>query len=112
MILVALDCDGTLDLNGGPIPVSKLYEINVPPYIQIVVVSESAFCTQLPFPRFVNDTIRPRHVTRLENLLAASLRYPSLLNMYISDNIGDNDIAKNAGFIYCHPNDFNTPLKF
>lgn len=105
IILIALDCDGTLDSSDGPIPVSKLYELNTPPYIQIVVVSASPFCSRLSFPRFVSEN------TRLENLLAASLRYPALLNIYISDNPGDNITAKNAGFIYIHPKDFNLPIR-
>jgi hypothetical protein len=110
--LIAFDCDGTIDCSDGPIPASRLYEINIPPYIQIVIVSESDFCSQLPFPRFVNDNrLRPRSVTRLENLLAAALRYPSLLNIYVSDNAGDDIIAKNAGFSYVHPKDFHFPLK-
>lgn len=106
-ILIALDCDGTLDVGSpmGPILVSRLYEINTPPYIQIVMVSASPFCAQLRFPRFVSEN------TRLENLLAAAIRYPSLLNIYVSDNPGDNINAKNAGFVYCHPENFNLPLR-
>lgn len=112
MILIAFDCDETISVSNGPILVERLYEINIPPYIQIALVSESNFCSQLPFPRFVNDNrLRPRSVTRLENLLAAALRYPSLLNMYVSDNAGDDEIAKNAGFVYCHPKNFHFPLK-
>jgi hypothetical protein len=107
MILIALDCDGSLDIGSpvGPVPVSKLYELNIPPYIQIVVVSASHFCVQLPFPRFVSEN------TRLENLLAAAIRYPSILNIYVSDNPGDNINAKMAGFSYIHPKDFNLPIK-
>lgn len=83
-VLIAFDCDGTVDCSGGPIPVSRLYDINIPPYIQVVMVSESPFCSQLQFPRFINDNrLRPRSVTRLENLLAAASRYPSLLNIYV-----------------------------
>lgn len=112
MILIAFDCDETMDISSGTVDTLKLSEISIPPYIQIVIVSESHICSQLPFPRFVNDNrLRPRSVTRLENLLSAALRYPSLLNIYVSDNDGDNIIAKNAGFVYCHPKDFHFPLK-
>ncbi len=104
-VLVALDCDGTLDSSDGPIPISRLYEINAPPYIQIVIVSASPFCARLPFPRFVSEN------TRLENLLAAAIRYPSLLNLYISDNTGDDIIARMAGYSYIHPKDFNFSIK-
>ncbi len=111
-ILIALDCDETLDSSNGTISVAQLLEINTPPYIQIVVVSESPFCSHLPFPKFLNNNrLRPRHITRLENLLRAALTYPSLLNMYISDNVGDDAIAKDAGFVYVHPKDFNFPIK-
>jgi len=103
-ILVAFDCDGTLDTSDGPIPVSRLYDLNSPPYIQVVIVSASPFCARLPFPRFVSEN------TRLENLLAAAIRYPSLLNIYVSDNPGDNMTAKNAGFCYIHPKDFSFSL--
>jgi hypothetical protein len=104
-VLIALDCDGTLDSSDGPISVSRLYEMNIPPYIQLAIVSASPFCARLPFPRFVSEN------TRLENLLAAAIRYPSLLNIYVSDNPGDDITAKNAGFVYVHPNDFNFPIK-
>jgi hypothetical protein len=111
-VLIALDCDETLSVSNGSIPVSRLNEINIPPYIQVVIVSESSFCSQLPFPRFVNNNrLRPRHITRLENLLEATLRYPSLLNIYVSDNFGDDDIAKKAGFAYINPKDFRFPIK-
>ena len=106
-ILIVLDCDGTIDIGSpaGPIPVSRLYELNKPPYIQIVMVSASPFCSMLPFPRSVSEN------TRLENLLAAAIYYQSMLNIYVSDNPGDEINAKNAGFVYVHPNDFNLPLK-
>lgn len=112
MILIAFDCDETINVSNGPIPLERLYEINIPPYIQVVIVSESTFCSQLPFPKFLNDArLRPRAVTRLENLLAAALRYPSLINIYVSDNYGDDIIAKNAGFSYVHPKDFHFPFQ-
>ena len=104
-VLIGFDCDGTLDSSDGPIPVSRLHEINIPPYIQVVIVSASPFCAILPFPRFVSEN------TRLENLLAAAIAYPSILNLYVSDNIGDEMTAKMAGFVYCHPKDFNLPLR-
>lgn len=105
MILIAFDCDGTIDSSDGPIPISRLYDINIPPYIQVVMVSASPFCSRLPFPRFVSEN------TRLENLLAAAIRYPSTLNIYVSDNTGDDINARMAGFVYVHPKDFNLPLK-
>lgn len=105
MILIAFDCDGTIDASDGPIPVSKLYDLNIPPYIQIVVVSASPFCARLPFPRFVSEN------TRLENLLAAAIHYPSTINIYVSDNPGDDINAKMAGYVYIHPKDFNLPIK-
>ena len=104
-VLIVFDCDQTLDLSGGPIKVSTLYEINVPPYIQVAIVSPSPFCVQLPFPRFANGD------TRLENLLAAALTYPSLINIYVSDNRGDDINSKMAGFSYIHPKDFHFPIK-
>lgn len=105
-VLIAFDCDGTLDTSDGPIPVSRLHELNIPPYIQIVIVSASPFCARLPFPRFVSEN------TRLENLLDASLKYPSLLNIYVSDNPGDDITARTAGFVYVNPKDFNIPLGY
>ena len=104
-VLIAFDCDGTLDSSDGPIPVSRLNEINIPPYIQIVIVSASPFCSRLPFPRFISEN------TRLENLLAAAIRYPSTLNLYISDNTGDDIISEHAGFVYLHPKNFRFPIR-
>jgi len=98
--LIAFDCDLTLDTSQGPVKVERLYELNRPPYIQIVIVSASPFCSQLKFPRYVSEN------TRLENLMAASQANPALLNMYVSDNPGDDITARNAGFTYCHPKDF------
>lgn len=111
-VLIAFDCDETVSISNGPIDILRLSEIDIPPYIQVVIVSESTFCSQLPFPKFLNDNrFRPRSVTRLENLLAAAIRYPSLLNIYVSDNAGDDEIAKNAGFVYVHPKHFHFPIK-
>ena len=106
-LLIALDCDGTINIGSpqGPISLSELYGLNSPPYIQVVVVSASPFCATLPFPRFVSEN------TRLENLLAAAIRYPSTLNIYISDNPGDDINARMAGYVYVHPKDFNFPIK-
>lgn len=103
-ILIAFDCDLTLDVSQGQVPVSRLHELNNPPYVQVVIVSASPFCARLPFPRFVSEN------TRLENLLAAAIRYPSSLNIYVSDNPGDDVNSKMAGFVYVHPKDFNLPL--
>jgi hypothetical protein len=111
-VLIAFDCDETLNISNGIIDILTLNNINIPPYIQVVIVSESSFCSQLPFPKIINDNIlRPRHITRFENLLTAALRYPSLLNIYVSDNDGDDKIAENAGFVYVHPKDFHFPIK-
>jgi len=107
MILIAFDCDGTIDIANpeGPIPVSRLYELNSHPYIQVAIVSASPFCARLPFPRFVSEN------TRLENLLAAAIAYPSILNLYVSDNTGDDIISEYAGFTYIHPKNFRFPIR-
>lgn len=100
IVLIAFDCDGTIDSSDGPIPISRLHELNRPPYIQVAIVSASPFCARLPFPRYVSEN------TRFENLLAASKANPAILNIYVSDNPSDDINAKNAGFAYIHPKDF------
>lgn len=100
IVLIAFDCDLTLDTSQGPVKVERLHELNKPPYIQVVIVSASPFCARLPFPRYVSEN------TRFENLLAASKANPAILNIYVSDNPGDDIVAKNAGFAYIHPKDF------
>ena len=100
IVLIAFDCDLTLDTSQGPVKVERLHELNKPPYTQVVIVSASPFCARLPFPRYVSEN------TRLENLLVASRANPALLNIYVSDNTGDDITARNAGFAYIHPKDF------
>lgn len=100
VILIAFDCDLTIDKSQGPVKVTRLYELHKPPYIEVVIVSASPFCAQLPFSRYVSEN------TRLENLIAASKANPALLNIYVSDNTGDDIVARNAKFAYIHPKDF------
>ena len=96
MVLVALDCDGTLDCSGGPIPVERVLGLDA----IVVVVSPSGACASLPFPKFVDGQ------TRGENLRKAKQAYNQKLNIYVSDNPGDDQVAAQEGFTYIHPKDF------
>lgn len=99
-VLVAFDCDKTLEIAGGTVPLSRLQELNIPPHIRVVIVSPSPNC-KLPYPKFIHGD------SRLENLLMAANAYPSTLYIYVSDNPGDDENARIAGYAYIHPKDFN-----
>ncbi len=113
-VLVCFDCDGTIfttDRFGPDVPISQrpiplqrvaaLEEAGA----QIVIVSPSDACEKLPYPRILaapGDTIPDR----LDALREAVRRYPADLCLYVSDNNGDDGIAREAGFCYVHPDNF------
>ena len=48
---------------------------------------------------------KPIPLSRLEELEAAQC-YPSDFYIYLSDNVGDDDVSRQAGFSYIHPDNF------
>lgn len=107
-MLMCLDCDGTLftteslippvRVSQKPIPLSRL-EALAAAGVQLVLVSPSSACDGLPYPRIT-------HPDRAQALLAAAARYPSDLYVYLSDNVGDDAVSRQAGFSYIHPDNF------
>ena len=99
-ILICLDCDGTLytteslippvQVTQKPIPLSRLDELEAAG-AQLVVVSPSSACDHLPYPRIT-------HVDRAQALILAAERYPADFYMYLSDNVGDDEVSQQAGF--------------
>lgn len=107
-ILICLDCDGTLfttislippvKVAQTPIPLSRLEALEAVG-VQFVLVSPSSACDGLPYPRIT-------HPDRSTALREAAERYPSDLYIYLSDNVGDDDVSQKAGFSYIHPDNF------
>jgi hypothetical protein len=107
-ILICLDCDGTLftteslippvRVSQKPIPLSRLDELAAAG-AQLVIVSPSSACDGLPYPRIT----RP---DRAQALREAAARYPSDLYVYLSDNVDDDVVSRQAGFAYIHPDNF------
>ncbi len=107
-ILLCLDCDGTLYTTVSlippvrvaqkPIPLSRLEELEAAG-VQLVLVSPSSACDDLPYPRIT-------HPDRAQALRQAAERYPSDFYIYLSDNVGDDDVSRQAGFSYIHPDNF------
>ncbi len=107
-ILICLDCDGTLyttvslippvKVAQKPIPLSRLEALEAAG-VQFVLVSPSSACDGLPYPRITNPD-------RSKALIEAAERYPSDYYIYLSDNVGDDEVSKQAGFSYIHPDNF------
>jgi len=107
-ILICLDCDGTLFTTVSlippvrvaqtPVPLSRLNELEAAG-VQFVLVSPSSACDGLPYPRITNPD-------RSKALLEAAERYPSNFYIYLSDNVGDDEVSQKAGFSYIHPDNF------
>ncbi len=106
--LLCLDCDGTLytevslippvKVDQAPIPLSRLDELEAAG-IQLVLVSPSSACDHLPYPRIT-------HPDRAQALRNAAEQYPADFYIYLSDNVGDDDVSRQAGFSYIHPDNF------
>ncbi len=107
-VLICLDCDGTLYTTVSLIPPVKVAQAPVPlsrldaleaAGVQFVLVSPSSACDGLPYPRITNPD-------RSKALLEAAERYPADFYIYLSDNVGDDEVAQKAGFSYIHPDHF------
>ena len=97
MVLIAFDVDGTLDCSQGPVSVERLRYLSTEG-IRIVIVSPSR-----NRPQGFEESIQGN---RFENLKAIPNQEGLLFKLYISDNHGDDEVAKAAGFSFCHPWDF------
>lgn len=113
-VLVCFDCDGTIfttdhfgpgaPVSQRPVPLRRLAALAAAG-AQIVIVSPSDACEKLPYPRILaasGDTVPDR----VDALREAVRRYPADLCLYVSDNQGDDRVAREAGFCYVHPDDF------
>ena len=100
-MLIMFDCDGTLETGNppGPVKLADLYFL-IALGIHVVIVSESANCANLPFEHIVVPG------NRLQALLNAKAKYPGLRCIYVSDNPGDDDNARQAGCEYLHPGEY------
>ncbi len=103
-LVIALDCDGTMDTSNGPVSVKRMTELAASQEVKIYMVSGSASCTNTPFDR------RAILADRTESLRKVRELEPSgTLFVYISDNLGDDGRAWQTGFVYVHPKDFRLP---
>jgi len=101
-MLILLDCDGTLETGIPPGPV-RLFDLNFLSAlgVRVVIVSESANCANLPFEHIIVPG------NKLQAMLNAKAKYPNLRCIYVSDNLGDDVIAQQAGCEYLHPSGFS-----
>jgi hypothetical protein len=107
-MLLCLDCDGTIYTTESlippvrmvqkPIPLSRLEALATSGAL-LVLVSPSSACNGLPYPRIT-------HPDRATALRQAAARYPADFYVYLSDNVGDDVVAREAGFVYIHPDNF------
>jgi hypothetical protein len=101
--VIAFDCDGTISLSGGNVTPEQLAILTSHGNI-VVIVSPSGACVSLPYPRIVDGA------TRLDNLKKVKTAFPGDNYYYVSDNPGDDQVSKEAGFTYIHPSQFNQYL--
>ena len=100
-MLLLFDCDGTLEVGKppGPVGLGHLGELMGRGFV-VVIVSESVNCFNLPFEHIVVPG------DRLQALINARTKYPGLKCVYVSDNPGDDVVAKKAGCEYIHPSNW------
>lgn len=115
MNIYTYDCDGTLQASfiRGPIPTKTLRQQVRDGHV-VVIVSDSPFCSRLwkdPDFNYVSGLNRPEF--HEDPRTAALLRTASLFPIgatyyYISDNPGDDERARVAGFEFFRPEDFQS----
>jgi hypothetical protein len=105
-MLFLFDCDGTIEVGVPPDPVelSDLYFL-VALGVRVAIISESANCANLPFEHIIVPG------NRLQALLNARAKYPGLRCIYVSDNPGDDVIARQAGCEHLHPSEFSNRFR-
>jgi hypothetical protein len=96
-VLLCWDVDGTLDCSAGPVPVTRLLDLDELAGCAVVIVSPSA-ARPSGFAERISDD-------RAANLRAAAEGFPADLRLYISDN-QDREAAEAAGFTYVDAADF------
>jgi hypothetical protein len=91
--------DGTLDSSAGPVPLARLQELERWGYV-VAIVSPSQNWPLDLFPAYVAGP------DRLQNLRDAAYYNVADINFYISDNPGDEEVARQAGFTFVRPEHF------
>jgi hypothetical protein len=102
-IVLALDCDGTMDASGGPVQAAEIAGL-ASEDVKVYMVSPSPACAALPFNR---DALLPDRTQSLKRV--RELEPDGKLFVYISDNPGDDARSYETGFTYLHPKDFRLP---
>ncbi len=85
-------------ISQSPIPLERLSALDAAG-AQVVIVSPSDACESLSYPRIIRSE-------RVEALREAAYQFPADLYIYVSDNLGDDRVAQQAGFSYLHPDHF------
>ena len=99
-MLILFDVDGTLDCSGGTVPVDRLRELALAGYTIIIVSPSSAR------PKGFHE-ILSRLENRRDSLEEVKRKYPEeKLGLYVSDNPGDDVLARELDFCYIHPSNF------
>ena len=98
-ILFCFDCDNTLDVSQGPVPVSLLYKLMSEGFL-VYIVSPSPFCTRLDIPHFTLLGGRWCTLKKLKSRVKAD-RY-----IYVGDTYADYEAAKIAGYEFVYAKDF------
>lgn len=107
-------CDGTLlttdhfgpgaSISQRPVPLHRLMALTEAGAL-IVICPLTAACEELPYPRIIagpGNTVPDR----VDALRETARRYSADLRLNVSDNHGDDQIPRQAGFCYIHPYHF------
>ena len=99
-MIICFDVDETLDCSRGPVPVARLNELVAQGYT-VIIVSPSH-----NRPKGFIEILSQMH-RRKTSLDEVKRQYPQeSIFFYVSDNDGDDEICREAGFTYVHPDDF------
>ena len=89
--LYVFDCDGTLEVSGGPVPLSFLDGLRGLGH-PVCIVSPSPRCSNLPYEYHIGQD-------RLANLLDAKKAHPNCtFYYYFTDNPGEEGLGQSSGF--------------
>ena len=96
--VLAFDCDGTLDVGGGPVPLSLVKSLSSMG-LAVYIVSSSRACANCGLPVYAPYD-RVSTLMDLKRVVEAD-RY-----IYVGDLPGDAEAARQAGWEFIYAKDF------
>jgi hypothetical protein len=94
------DVDGTLESSSGPVSLSDLDALMDMDHVVLIVSPSSAVPER--YAKCLTEGTRADNLKEARKMFDGGTEY-----IYVSDNPGDEEVAREAGFTFLHPNDWN-----